>query len=131
MGKLDYLGIQFGWFYDGHTALADCEACLALLAQTLPKSNRRVLEVVRESALNAEYLICAVDAPFDEKETLRDRGHRWRPAGLQNGKVWWTICPDKVAEIEWLHSNIYRYDKDIPIQKVTAINRYSNRLWDF
>ena len=130
-GKLDYLGMQFGWFYDGHTALADCEACLAILAQTLPKSNRRVLEVVRESALNAEHLICAVDAPFDEKDTLRDRGYRWRPAGLQNGKVWWTICPDKEAEIEWLHSKIYRYEKDIPTQEVTAINRYSNRLWDF
>jgi hypothetical protein len=33
-----------------------------------------MLEVVRESALNAELLICAVDAPFDEKDTLRDRG---------------------------------------------------------
>ncbi len=130
-GKLDYLGMQFGWFYDGHTALADCQACLALLAQTLPKSNRRVLEVVRESALNAEHLICAVDAPFDEKDTLRNRGYRWRPAGLQNGKVWWTICLDKEAEIEWLHSEIYRYEKDIPTQEVTAINRYSNRLWDF
>ena len=130
-GKLDYLGMQFGWFYDGHTALADCEACLALLAQTLPKSNRRVLEVVRENALNAEYLICAVDAPFDERDTLRDRGYRWRPAGSQNGKVWWTICPDKETEIEWLRSKIYRYEKDIPTQEVTAINRYSNRLWDF
>jgi DNA polymerase III subunit epsilon len=68
--------MRFGWFYDGHTALADCEACLPLLAQTLSKSNRRVLEVVRESALNAEHLICAVDAPFDEKDTLHDRGYR-------------------------------------------------------
>jgi len=25
--------MQFGWFYDGHRALADCEACLALLEQ--------------------------------------------------------------------------------------------------
>ena len=108
-GKLDYLGMQFGWFYDGHKALADCEACLALLAQTLPKSNRRVLEVVRENALNAEYLICAVDVPFDEIDTLRDRCYRWRPAGSQNGKVWWTICPDKEAEIKWLRSKIHRY----------------------
>jgi hypothetical protein len=30
--------MQFGWFYGGHRALADCEACLALLAQSLPKS---------------------------------------------------------------------------------------------
>ena len=90
-GKLDYLGMQFGWFYDGHTALADCEACLALLAQTLPKSGRRVLEVVREGAQQTEHLICAVDAPFDEKDTLRDRGYRWRPVGLKNGKVWLSL----------------------------------------
>ena len=130
-GKLDYLGMQFGWFYDGHTALADCEACLALLAQTLPKSGRRVLEVVREVAQQTEHLICAIDAPFDEKDTLRDRGYRWRPAELKNGKVWWTTCLDREAEIEWLQSEIYRYEKDIPTQEVTALSRYSNRLWDF
>jgi len=89
------------------------------------------LEVVRESALNTKHLIPAVDAPFDEKDTLRGRGYRWRPAGFQNGKVWWTICPDKAAEIEWLHSKIYRYEKDIPTQEVTEIKQYSNRLWDF
>jgi DNA polymerase-3 subunit epsilon len=130
-GKLDYLGMQFGWFYNAHTALADCEACLALLAQTLPKSGRRILDVAREAALQAEYLICAVDAPFDEKDTLRDRGYRWRPAGLVNGKVWWTTCADKETEKAWLHSEIYRYEKEIPTQKVTALTRYSNRLWDF
>ena len=130
-GKLDYLGMQFGWFYDGHTALADCEACLALLAQTLPKSGRRVLEVVREVAQQTEHLICAIDAPFDEKDTLRDRGYRWRPAELKNGKVWWTTCLDREAEIEWLQSEIYRYEKDIPTQEVTALSRYSSRLWDF
>ncbi len=130
-GKLDHLGMQFGWFYDGHTALADCEACLALLAQTLPKSGRRVLEVVREVAQQTEHLICAIDAPFDEKDTLRDRGYRWRPAELKNGKVWWTTCLDREAEIEWLQSEIYRYEKDIPTQEVTALSRYSNRLWDF
>ena len=130
-GKLDHLGMQFGWFYDGHTALADCEACLALLAQTLPKSGRQVLEVVREVAQQTEHLICAIDAPFDEKDTLRDRGYRWRPAELKNGKVWWTTCLDREAEIEWLQSEIYRYEKDIPTQEVTALSRYSNRLWDF
>ena len=130
-GKLDYLGTQFGWFYDGHTALADCEACLALLAQTLPKSGRRVLDAVREVAQRPEHLICAIDAPFDEKDTLRNRGYRWRPAGLPNGKVWWTTCRDKEAEIDWLHSEIYHFAKNVPTREVTALTRYSNRLWDF
>ena len=64
--------MQFGWFYDGHTGLADCEACLALLAQTLPKSNRRVLKVVRERALDAEHQLCSVDTTFDEHDSKRD-----------------------------------------------------------
>jgi len=90
-GKLDYLGMQFGWFYDGHRALADCEACLALLAQQLPKSNTQVLAVVREAALNEEYLVRAIDTPYDARMLLKARGYRWRPAELPNGKVWW-IC---------------------------------------
>ena len=52
-GKLDYLGMQFGWFYDGHQALADCEACLALLAPTLPKSGRRVMSLMQWTFIQA------------------------------------------------------------------------------
>jgi len=130
-GKLDYLGMQYGWFYDGHRALADCEACLALLAQTLPSSKRLVLEIVREAAQTPEYLVCAVGAPFEEKDTLKERGYRWRPDGLPNGKAWWTICFDPEAEISWLRSNVYRFDKDIPVQEISAFTRFSDRMWDF
>ena len=37
-GKLDYLLMQQGWFYDGHRALSDCLAGLFLLSLTLPAS---------------------------------------------------------------------------------------------
>ena len=130
-GKLDYLGMQFGWFYDGHRALSDCEACLALLAQTLPSSKQRVLSVVRETAQQTEYLVCAVGSPFEEKDTLRSRGYRWRPDGLSNGKVWWTTCLDPEAEVAWLRSNVYHFEKVIPVQEVTAMTRFSDRMWDF
>jgi DNA polymerase III subunit epsilon len=73
-GKLDYLGMQFGWFYDGHQAMSDCEACLALLAQALPNSGQTVMTAVREAALLKDHLVCAVDAPFDLKDKLRQRG---------------------------------------------------------
>jgi hypothetical protein len=63
--------MQFGWFYDGHQALADCKACLALLAQTLPKSGQRVMAVVREVALRDDYLVRAVDAPCDLRDKLK------------------------------------------------------------
>ena len=128
-GKLDYLGMQFGWFYDGHRALADCEACLALLAQELPQSGQRVMSAVRDAALQDEFLIRAVDAPYDERLKLKERGYRWRPAELPHGKVWWTITADPSAEIEWLRSEVYGRDANVPAYKVTALNRFSERLW--
>ncbi len=129
-GKLDYLGMQFGWFYDGHRALGDCEACLALLAQTLPKSGQRVMEAVREAALRDDYLVRAVDAPYDLRDKLKQRGYRWRPDGLPNGKVWWTMTTDPKAEIDLLRAEIYGAKADIPFHKITAVTRFSERVWE-
>lgn len=129
-GKLDYLGTQFGWFYDGHRALADCEACLALLSQELPQSSQRIMFAVRDTALRDEYLVRAVDAPYDERLKLKERGYRWRPAELPLGKVWWTITSDPAAEIDWLRAEIYGRDTNVPTHKVTALNRFSERLWE-
>ena len=128
-GKLDYLGMQFGWFYGGHRALADCEACLALLAQSLPKSGQRVMAAVREAARKIDYLIRAVDAPYDMKDKIKQRGYRWRPAELQNGRVWWSTTDDPEAEIAWLRAEVYGQDATIPADRITARERYSDRIW--
>jgi DNA polymerase-3 subunit epsilon len=128
--KLDYLGMQFGWFYDGHQAPGDCEACLALLAQTLPKSGQRVMAVVREAALRDDFLVRAVDAPYDLRDKLKQRGYRWRPDGLPNGKVWWTTTSDPKAEIAWLRAEIYGGKADIPFHKISAVTRFSERVWE-
>ena len=130
-GKLDYLGIQFGWFYDGHQALADCKACLALLAQTLPKADVQVMAAVREAALKTEWLVPAVGAPFDLKEKLKQRNYQWRPEGQPNGRVWWTVIEDRDAEIAWLCEEIYGRKVEIKTYPVTASERYSERLWGF
>lgn len=130
-GKLDYLGTQFGWFYDGHKALADCEACLALLAQTLPKADVQVMAAVREAALKTEWLVPAVGAPFDLKEKLKQRKYQWRAEGQPNGRVWWTVVEDRDAEIAWLCEEIYGRQVEIKTYPVTASKRYSERLWSF
>lgn len=130
-GKLDYLGMQFGWFYDGHRALTDCEACLALLAQDLPNSGRKIMSLVQEAAAQNEYLIPAYYAPFDKKDILKQRGYRWRPDNLPNGKVWWIICDDAEAEIAWLRSEIFRSDREITVIEISALNRFSERIWEF
>lgn len=119
-GKLDYLGMQFGWFFDGHRALAHCEACLALLAQELPKSGKRVISAVREKALQKEYLVRAIDAPFDLKEKLKQRGYKWRGAELPNGRVWWTTTDKPDEEFAWLSKEIYGAGVSFPAPEIDA-----------
>jgi DNA polymerase-3 subunit epsilon len=128
-GKLDYLGMQFGWFYDGHRALADCEATLALLAQVLPKSNRRVMSAIRDRAKAEGYLVLARDAPYDAKDKLKDRGYRWRPPDLPGGKVWWIECEDLDAETAWLQAEVYGDARKPEAKVIDARLRYSRRMW--
>lgn len=128
-GKLDYLGLRFGWFFDGHRALADCEACLALLAQELPVSGKTVMSLIREAARRSEYLIRAEAAPFQARQMLKARGYRWRPEELENGKVWWMITADHEAELDWLRSDVYQTPVDVPVRPVTALNRFSEAVW--
>jgi DNA polymerase III subunit epsilon len=130
-GKLDYLGMQFGWFYEGHRAMADCEACLALLAQTLPKSGRSILTAVRETAMQNDYLVRAVDAPFELRDKLKQRGYRWRPADVPNGKVWWTATSEPEKEVAWLRAEVYGREASVPVRQITAFERYSDRFWIF
>jgi len=129
-GKLDYLGAQFGFFFEAHRALSDCEACVGLLAQTLPTSQKRVLNMVREASQRPDYLIRAIRAPFDKKDLLKNRGYRWRDPALPHGKVWWTISPEPDEEIAWLQSEIYETAIDLPVHKINALTKYSNRMWE-
>ena len=128
--KLELLGMNYGWFYDGHDAFNDCEACLALLSETLPKKNKTVFSILREYAANPSFLIKAIDAPYSKKNILRRRGYKWRPADLLNGKVWWTEVNDYEEEVKWLHEQIYNKKINIPIKRITALNRYSDRIWE-
>ena len=128
--KLELLGMNYGWFYDGHDAFNDCEACLALLSETLPKKNKTVFSVLREYAASPSFLIKAIDAPYSKRNVLRRRGYKWRPADLLNGKVWWTETNDYEEEVKWLNEEIYNREINIPIKRITALNRYSDRIWE-
>ena len=52
------------------------------------------------------------------------------PQELHNGKVWWSTSTDPDAEVAWLRKEIYKEDKAIPVHKITAHERYSNRVWE-
>lgn len=128
--KLELLGVNFGWFYEGHDAFNDCEACLALLSETLPNRDSTVFSAVREYASNPTFLIKAIDAPYNKRNILRRKGYKWRPADQLNGKVWWTETKNYEGEVKWLHEEIYNRKINIPIKQISALNRYSDRIWE-
>tara|TARA_B100001142_G_C14237807_1_gene618074 strand:- start:229 stop:1143 length:915 start_codon:yes stop_codon:yes gene_type:complete len=128
--KLELLGVNFGWFYEGHDAFNDCEACLALLSETLPNRDSTVFSAVREYASNPTFLIKAIDAPYNKRNILRRKGYKWRPADQLNGKVWWTETKNYEEEVKWLHEEIYNRKINIPIKQISALNRYSDRIWE-
>ena len=77
------------------------------------------MAAVREVALQADYLVRAVEA------------HRWRPAELPNGRVWWTMTSDLEAEVAWLRGAVYGREAEVPVHPITARERFSDRTWDF
>ena len=114
---------------DRHRALADCEAGIWMLAQTLPVSGERVLAAMRRRALIPTVRLWAIRSPFERKDLLRARGYRWMPE-MRHAieRSWWTeVPPDEVdAELVWLCANVYSGWPLLPLPRgrVTARDRW-------
>jgi DNA polymerase-3 subunit epsilon len=127
--KLGQLAAACGFFYDGHRASHDCFAGLELLSRVLPRSGRRGLDVLLESARAPRWRIRAVAAPFEPRETLKRRGYRWDPGEDGRTRAWFVDVPDGAldAERSFLLREIYRRDDvDIDARRVDAFDRYSD-----
>lgn len=125
--KLRMLGFEYGFFYDSHRALADCEAGLHLLA-TVELSRfggKSAFAALLESARGGRIFFTADGSPFETKDLLRARRYRWNP----ERRVWGrdVAAKDAPAEREWLESEIYpgrpsrhRERKITPYDRFTA-----------
>jgi len=122
-GKLDYLVMKLGYFFDGHRALNDCLAGVFLLKNNLPELDTPIMGELLRNARKIETKIEAQGAPFDLKEMLKMRGYRWQPVD----RVWWIITSEREAELHWLEEHIYKRKVDLPTQEVNAFNRFSDR----
>jgi DNA polymerase-3 subunit epsilon len=85
------------------------------------------MQVLLQSARVKRFSIRAKGAPFESKDDLRKRGHRWDPGNNDREKAWWTIVEDTEAELEWLGHNIYHNEVDLPVKAITATDRFSIR----
>jgi DNA polymerase III subunit epsilon len=128
-GKLEYLAMKSGFYYDAHRASTDCYAGIELLTKNLQKSNKLTFNVLLEEARKETRRIWAERAPFDLKDILKERGYHWNDGSDGHPKAWHRDVPETEldSEISFLRQEIYLRDVDLPISTITAWDRFSNR----
>lgn len=127
--KMANLAAGCGFFHDGHRAVDDCRAGVELLSRSLPRSGRRALDVLLESARAPSWRIHAVGAPYELRESLKRRGYRWDPGEDGRPRAWFVDVPGEALDVErdFLRREIYRRDVDIDARRIDAYDRYSDR----
>lgn len=124
--SLEFLAYRFGFHFSGHRASVDCHALLEVLHSDMPISGNKVMKVLLESARVPEIKVWALNAPFDNKDKLKEKGYRW------NGerKLWSGLVtkPELEMEVDWLRYEVYDNRKfKLELEKVDAFNRFSSR----
>ena len=118
---LGHLVMQCGWYFEGHRAAADVRALTTLLGHNA--RDERTLFAHLLDASNSETIrIEAIGAPFNAKNTLKQRGYRWD----RNGQFWCCEATSQTAseELSWLDSHVY-FGRGTPnTRTVTARERF-------
>ena len=129
-GKLEYLAYKFGFFFEGHRAEVDCCASLHLLSMPLPRSGDLAMKVLLDNARAKSYRIWALGSPFATKDSLKNRGYRWWPGGNGKDRSWYVDVNEenKDQELCYLKDEIFKADIELPIDLITAFNRFSERI---
>lgn len=128
--KLAYLAMENGLFFDGHRALHDCAAGVELLSRNLPKAGISAMAALLGRARRATCRIWAEQSPFDLKNLLKARGYRWSDGSGGMPRSWYVDVDDEArdAELDWLRAEIYQRDVELQVRRMTARERYSDRL---
>ena len=123
---LEFLAYRFGFHYAGHRASIDCHALLEVLQSELPVSGVKVMKMLLEKARMPETKVWAINAPFDNKDKLKERGYRWDA----ERKIWNSaiLQTDLPLEVVWLKAEIYgNRPFKLELEKIDALNRFSSR----
>lgn len=127
--KLSYLGMQAGFWFDGHRAVDDCQAGIAILDRVLPVSGQPALAALLENARQVRCRIWAENAPYEFKDQLRQRGYRWNDGTDGNPRAWSISLPEAEveAELAYLKAEVFARPVDLPVTRITPWDRFSTR----
>jgi DNA polymerase III subunit epsilon len=118
---LQCLAWQFGFFFEGHRAVADCRALLHILAMDV--DGQTILSRLLLQARQPSFRIYAVNSPFETKDTLKVRGYRW-DASIS---TWYRDIGerDRDMELQWLKTEILQGNQP-RVEEFSALTRYSS-----
>ena len=129
--SLEYLLFKFGWCINAHRALDDAEGVLGLLLEQLPVNGQPVFRVLLEASAASVSRVYAINAPFDRKELLKQRGYRWSDGSGSTPKCWWISIPEpqEPDELAFLAGQIYPHGNtgSVEVRRVTPLDRFSVR----
>ena len=116
---------------NAHRALDDAEGLLGLLLGRLPVSDEPIFKVLLDKSGEMTSRICAVGAPFDKKDILKQRGYRWNDGAINGCKGWWVNVPHDLeeGELTYLANEIYPGGNtgSVDINTIDAFARFSVR----
>ncbi len=130
--SLEYLLYKCGGYcINAHRALDDAEGVLGLLLGQLPVSDSPIFRALLEASAGVTSRICAVGAPFEKKDVLKQRGYRWNDGSRGGAKGWWMNVPrDREAdELAYLAEEIYPGGNtaSVEVNRIDAYARFSVR----
>jgi DNA polymerase III subunit epsilon len=129
---LEYLMFKCcGLTINAHRALDDAEGVLGLLLGKLPVTNGPIFKALLEKSGELTSKICAIGAPFDKKDILKQRGYRWNDGAMNGCKGWWVNVPHDLEqeELTYLAHEIYPGGNtgSVDISRIDALDRFSVR----
>jgi len=125
--NLGWLLAQTGAWHDGHRAITDVDAVIALMGHRFEDGATALSLLLRSSTADG-WIVQADGAPFHKKERLKGRGYRWWPTEGVWAKEIGGL--DRADEEAWLAANVYpttaRPGAPQPVfTEVTALTRYA------
>jgi len=129
---LEYLLYKCGGYcINAHRAQDDAEGVLGLLLGYLPLSEAPIFKTLLKASGELTARICAVNAPYDRKDILKQRGYRWNDGANNGCKGWWVDVPQQLEqeELAYLAREIYPGGNtgSVDINRIDAFDRFSVR----
>lgn len=129
--SLEFILYKYGYYVDAHRALNDAEGLLGLLLEQLPISKAPIFKILLANGSENIAKINAINAPYERKDTLKERGYRWNDGSNGTQKCWNIIVPESQEgeELDFLSKHIYPAGNTsaVEIKRISPVDRFSSR----